>query len=103
MRYSCFLLLILSSCSYNEIVPVCQPDKQIFSDIVQPIIEEKCVSCHDQSSGRPEILTSYEGVIDAVNNHSLKYQVTSLQMPPYGSDALSNAEIIIIKNWIDCE
>ena len=75
MRYSCFLLLILYSCSYNEIVPVCQPDKQIFSDIVQPIIEEKCVSCHDQSSGRPEMLTTYEGVVDAVNNHSLKYWI----------------------------
>ena len=53
--------------------------------------------------GRPEILTTYDGVIDAVNNHSLKYQVTSLQMPPYGSNALSDSEINIIKNWIDCE
>ena len=103
MRYSCFILLLFSACSYNEIVTVCKTDEKIFSGVVQPIIEEKCVDCHKQASGNPGILTSYEGVIDAVNNHSLKYQVTSLQMPPYGSDALSNAEIMIIKNWIDCE
>ena len=98
-----FFVLVLSSCSYNEIVPVCIPEEQTFSDEVQQIIEANCVACHDESSGRPEILTTYEGVIDAVNNHSLKYQVTSLQMPPYGSNALSDSEINIIKNWIDCE
>ena len=103
MRCSWFLLFLFSSCSYNEIVPVCKPDEQIFSDIVQPIIESNCVACHDELGGRPEILSTYDGVIDAVNNHSLKYQVTSLQMPPYVSNALSDSEINIIKNWIDCE
>ena len=62
------------------------------------------MACHDDSGTRPEILTTYDGVIDAVNNHTLKYQVTSLQMPPpYVSNALSDSEINIIKNWIDCE
>ena len=102
MRCSWFLLILFSSCSYNEIVPVCKPDEQNFTDIVQPIIEANCVACHLQLE-RPEILTTYDGVIDAVNNHSLRYQVTSLQMPPYGSNALSDSEINIIKNWIDCE
>ena len=102
MRYSWFLLLLFSSCSYNEIVPVCKPDEQIFSEIVKPIIEANCVACHDETSGRPEILTTYDGVIDAVNNHSLRYQVTSLQMP-MPPESLSILEINIIKNWIDCE
>ena len=103
MRYSCFLLFLFSSCSYNEIVPVCKPDEQIFTNEVQQIIVAHCVACHDETSGRPEILTTYDGVIDAVNNYSLKYQITSLQMPPYGSNALSDLEINIINNWIDCE
>ena len=103
MRYSWFLLFLFSSCSYNEIVPVCKPDEQIFSDIVQPIIEANCVACHDESSGRPEILTTYDGVIDAVNNHSLRYEVTSLQMPYPPAPPLSASEINIIKKWIDCE
>ncbi len=103
MRYSVFLVFLFSSCTYNELTTICEPDPQVYADLVSPIIEANCVACHDESSGRPEILTTYDGVIDAVNNHSLKYQVTSFQMPPYGSNTLSDSEINIIKNWIDCE
>ena len=103
MRYSLFLLLVFSSCTYNEIVPFCKPDDQTFSDLVQPIIETNCIGCHNEFSSRPAILTTYDGVIDAVNNHSLKHQIVSGQMPPYGSPPLSVSEINIIINWIDCE
>ena len=103
MRYSLFLLLLLSSCTYNEILPVCEPDEQEFSDLVQPIIEENCLGCHSENSGRPSILTTYDGVINAVNNHGLKDEVVSLRMPPYGSTPLSASEINIITSWIDCE
>ena len=104
MRNSLFLLLLFSSCTYNEIVPVCAPDDQTFADLVQPIIETNCIGCHNESSGRPAILTTYDGVINAVNNHALKDEVVSLQMPPpYGSSSLSSSEINIITSWIDCE
>ena len=99
-----FGLLILTSCTYNEITPICEPDEQIFSDLVQPIIESKCIQCHSESSSRPETpLEIYEGVIDALNNHSLRDKVSSLQMPPYGAPPLSESDINIIKNWADCE
>jgi len=104
MRISILLIMILlSSCTYNDIVPVCEPDDQIFSDLVQPIIEANCIGCHNEFSGRTAILTTYDGVIDAVNNHSLKHQVMNSQMPPYGSSPLSVSEINIIGNWIACE
>ncbi len=103
MRYSVVLLFLASSCTYNELVPVCEPDSQTFSELVQPIIEANCIVCHNESSGRPAILTTYDGVIDAINNHSLKNEVVGLQMPPYGSSPLSATEINILKNWIDCE
>ncbi|MEC7646206.1 MAG: hypothetical protein VX689_01835 [Bacteroidota bacterium] len=103
MRYSVFLLFLLCSCTYNELVPICEPDSQTFSEVVQPIIEAKCIFCHNESSGRPALLTTYDGVIDAINNHSLKNEVVGLQMPPYGSSPLSIVEINIIQNWIDCE
>ena len=67
MRYSLFLLLLLSSCTYNEILPVCEPDEQEFSDLVQLIIEEKCMGCHNEAAGRPAILITYDGVIDAAD------------------------------------
>ena len=31
MRYSSFLLLVFFfSCTYNEIIPICEPDEQVF-------------------------------------------------------------------------
>ena len=126
MRYSFFLLFLVCSCTYTEVMPIygcddpaalnydalvtandgscaylCNPDQQVFYDLVQPIIEANCMECHNESSGRQAILTTYDGVIDAVNNHLLKDQVVSLQMPP--SSPLSVLEINIIINWVDCE
>ena len=103
MRYSVFLVLLFCSCTYNELVYNCEPDPQVFFDLVQPIIETKCIGCHSESSLRPAILTTFDGVIDAINNHALRNEVVSFQMPPYGSTALSTLEIDIITNWIDCE
>ena len=99
-----FSLVILNSCTYNALIPACEPDEQIFSHLVQPIIENNCIQCHSESGSRPETpLEIYEGVIDALNNHSLRDKVSSLQMPPYGAPPLSESDINIIKNWADCE
>ena len=98
-----FILLISASCTYNELVPICEPDKQVFLVSVQPIIQNNCIACHSESSGRPAILETYEGVIHAINNHSLREEILSLNMPPSGAPTLSQSDINIIKNWIDCE
>ena len=98
-----FLFFLFYSCTYNELDSVCEPDKQLFLDLVQPIIEENCTACHNETTARPAILKTYEGVIDAVNNHALRDEVVSLQMPLSGSTPLSDSEINIIISWIDCE
>ena len=103
-----FVIFIFSSCTWNEIIPVsdsdiCNPEEQYYLDIVLPIIENNCVGCHNVNSGRLAILNSFDGVIDALNNYSLKDRVTSLQMPQYGSPPLSESEIKIIQEWADCE
>ena len=97
-----FGLLILTSCTYNEITPICKPDEQLFSDLVQPIIDNNCSGCHLESNGRA-VLETYDEVIDAVNNHSLIDKILSGEMPYYGSPPLSVSDINIIKNWADCE
>lgn len=102
MRFS-LILLLFCSCTYNEIEFICEPDEQVFTELVQPIIESNCVSCHNQSSGLPPMLLTFEDVLDAVSEHSLKSQVNSLAMPPYGMEPLSQSEINIISNWADCE
>ena len=70
---------------------------------MQPIIENNCISCHNESSGRPAILESYEGVLNALDSYSLKERVVSHTMPPYGSPVMSQEDINIIKNWANCE
>ena len=55
MRYSLFLLLLLSSCTYNELpiseITICETNSPSFSDCVLPIIEENCMSCHSENGG----------------------------------------------------
>jgi hypothetical protein len=97
------LLFIVSSCTYNEIIPICEPDEQIFSDLVQPIIESNCMECHSESSSQPPVLETYDGVINALNNHFLRDRVINREMPPYGNPPMSESDINIIKNWADCE
>ena len=81
-----FGLLILTSCTYNEITPVCEPDEQMFSDLVQPIIESNCIVCHAESNSRPAVLETYDGVIDALNNrptdsqHQKAFEVDVMQL-----------------------
>ena len=98
-----FGLLILTSCTYNEITPICNPDEQMFSDLVQSIIESNCMECHSESSSQPPVLETYDGVINALNNHSLRDRVVNQEMPPYGAPPMSESDINIIKNWADCE
>ena len=98
-----FGLLILTSCTYNEITPICEPDEQMFSDLVQPIIESNCMECHSESSSQPPVLETYDGVINALNNHSLRNRVINREMPPDSEPSMSESEINIIKNWADCE
>ena len=98
-----FGLLILTSCTYNELTPICTPDEQMFSDLVQPIIESNCMGCHSESSSRPAVLTTYDGLIDALKSHSLRDRVINREMPPYGNPPMSESEINIIKKWADCE
>lgn len=98
-----FSIFIVSSCTYNEIVPICNPDEQIFVELVQPIIESNCIACHNANSDRNAVLSTYQGVMGALDNYALKSRVVNLEMPPYGSPVMSDSDIAIIKKWADCE
>ena len=100
---SFFLGLLFFSCTYHEIIPDCNPNEQVFSNLVQPIIENNCISCHNESSNRPAVLDSYEGVIGALDNYLLKERVVNKSMPPYGFPEMSQEDIDIVKNWANCE
>ena len=99
-----FSFLIFNSCTWNELPEIiCVPDQEVYSQSVQPIIEENCISCHSTPANMPAVLGSYDGIIDALRNYSLKEEVINRTMPPYGSTPLSESEINIIQKWADCE
>jgi len=99
-----FSLFIFSSCTWNELPKViCVPDEQVYLDLVQPIIESNCISCHSTTDNMPVVLGSYDGIADALRNYSLKEEVINRSMPPYGLPPLSESDINIIKKWADCE
>ena len=96
-----FFLLVLISCTYNEIEPICNPDPIFYSDKIQPILDVHCSNCHLEGSGRAP-LSNYNQVISAQNEYDLLDRVINFEMPPNG-DSLNESDIIIISNWIDCE
>ena len=95
------------------------PDSAVvFRDVIQPILNEKCVSCHSAGKAKNDlILTDYKSVMaggehpDAIvpgnAEKSLIYRYTllpmsdTLHMPPEGKMQLDREEIKLIGWWIN--
>jgi uncharacterized membrane protein len=95
------------------------PDSAIvFRDVIQPILNEKCVNCHNSNKAKNDlILTDYEHMVKGGKNEqaivpgkaeeSLIYKYAllpmqdSLHMPPSGKLQLDAEEIELIGWWIN--
>lgn len=95
------------------------PDSAIvFRDVIQPILNEKCVSCHSAGKAKNDlILTDYksimqggeqpEAIVPGNAEKSLIYKYTllpmsdTLHMPPEGKMQLDREEIKLIGWWIN--
>ena len=95
------------------------PDSAIvFRDVIQPILNEKCVNCHNSNKAKNDlILTDYEHLVKGgENQHAIvpgnaeesliyKYALLpmqdSLHMPPSGKLQLEADEIKLIGWWIN--
>ena len=95
------------------------PDSAIvFRDVIQPILNEKCVSCHSAGKAKNDlILTDYKTMMEGGKNpdaivpgnaeKSLIYKYTllpmsdTLHMPPEGKMQLDREEIKLIGWWIN--
>jgi len=90
----------------DSVIPT--PDPKSFAQDVAPILNSRCVSCHNLTNANAGVnLSSYATVSQVVtpanSNGSLLYGVVSRTfgspMPPSGS--LSDQDIQNIKTWID--
>ena len=100
-------------------VHIDHPDSAIvFRDVIQPILNEKCVNCHNLNKAKNDlILTDYKHILKGGKNplavvpgkaaESLLYKYTllpmqdTLHMPPDGKLQLDREEIRLIGWWIN--
>ncbi|MFK7933052.1 MAG: chitobiase/beta-hexosaminidase C-terminal domain-containing protein [Saprospiraceae bacterium] len=89
----------------------------VFADLVQPILQQKCVSCHNESKIKGELLlTTIEGIkkggekgkfFVAGNTSQSRFlqrvhlpATDKLHMPPKGKQQLTQDEIRLLEWWV---
>lgn len=91
------------------LISACQLDTTPnFSDDIAPIVQQKCIKCHQQNGGGPFPLTNYQEI--ASKGQLIAYVVEQKIMPPWPADpeyahftgelALSDKEIDQIQKWV---
>ena len=102
----------------NEVVVELKDSINLYSQVIRPILNNKCVKCHNQSKSKGGLLMDSmdnmisggkSGNIFVANNslesHMYNYLVLpmddDLHMPPEGNRQLKTHEIELIKYWID--
>lgn len=91
---------------------------QLYSQVVQPILDNKCVKCHNQNKSKGglildsknsilkggesgEILTAYNPTSSHLYNYPNLPINDEMHMPPEGNTQLTIQEIQLIKLWIE--
>lgn len=94
------------------------PDGLVFAEAINPILEAKCLSCHNDKKMKGELnLASLSKIMnggedgplwlagDALNSHIIKRAILPLDdkkhMPPKGKPQLTALEISILESWIN--
>jgi hypothetical protein len=108
---------VLAPIKKNEIRTVAPDQAIIFADVIQPILEKKCVSCHGEASVKGGLMLSgLKGVLAGGKSGPLFIPGnpdTSLlihridlpgdekkHMPPASKPQLTEAEAMVLKAWI---
>jgi hypothetical protein len=83
-------------------LPTACPDPPTTFEDLQPIIDAKCVSCHNDPSGvGPWPLSDYEHVSDWAD--FVRSDIYTCAMPPSDAGAtLTNDERLVFLNWVRC-
>ena len=102
----------------NELVFNINDSVNIYREVVRPVLDNKCVKCHNPSKSKGGLLMhnaesllkgGKSGAIFFANNslqsHLYSYLVLPLEdelhMPPKGNSQLKKHEVELIKYWID--
>ncbi len=92
-------------------------EKPLFSSVIQPILDEKCVKCHNskKSNGKLKMHNSNELIKGGRNGSIINFEFPEMSemyirihlpkeekkhMPPKGGKQLTREEINVVSNWI---
>ncbi len=93
-------------------------DPVVYADIVSPVLENRCMSCHKESKSKGKLrMDTYEMLVkggkegsDLVPGDSKKSNIIVRaelpeddddRMPPEGKKGLADYELVVLKWWID--
>jgi hypothetical protein len=96
-----FGLVIITSCTYNEI-SICDTDEPTYSDCVKPIIAANCLDCHSNGSAFGELLTYEElkwSIVDGDLIERIQMNENDAGFMPYGGEKLNELDIQILIKW----
>ncbi len=110
-----FLLAPLMS---EEQVPlVAMDDALVYAHVVQPILEQKCVSCHNPQKAKNELIMTSAELLAKGGKNGTPWDTTradlgmimrmahlplddKLHMPPRGKVQLTDDELLVLESWI---
>lgn len=89
----------------------------VYGDLVQPIIDEKCLSCHNEKKAKGELIMETRELLLKGGKHGKLWDTTKpdlgllmtrlhlpeddkKHMPPPGKPQLSDQEVVILESWI---
>lgn len=91
--------VFMPSCGSTKLIPNCTSDAEISYADVKPIIDTKCVKCHDESKEKLYgNFKTYEGLKPYLDNGRFAKLVLENQRMPKG-DNLTQKEINLIQCW----
>lgn len=103
-----FILLTISACEYKFIDPieVELPDEPVsFSEQIEPVFQDKCITCHSSTSPILTTGNAYDNLINGnyvdtvMPEQSVLYEKLN-DGHPGGNEALSPTELALILKWI---
>lgn len=110
-RASFLLVIILgTSCSFDkeeEIFAheVCEPENITFSGFVKPLIDSKCIACHNSVNPSGNVnLESFNSLKPHIENGKFLGSINhspGFSPMPKGGTKLSDCDISKVKSWID--
>jgi uncharacterized membrane protein len=110
-----FILAPIMPEKKKQVVPF--EEAIVFADLVKPILEEKCISCHNSKKAKGELIMETEKLLVKGGKTGKLWDSTATDfglllrrihlpleqkkhMPPHGKPQLTEEELAIITHWI---